>query len=490
MTLANGNGSSIKHYPLKMNKHLSVILYLFAILCYLPSCKDDVHSAGQGVLDEDDAIVVMADTFPIISMIDSCEAILSQADSFLLGEMETDYGLIQASILTQFACPEGYAYPTNAVVDSICLFMYYSSWVGDGHAPLAVNAYLMDKGTFHYSGKYPTNIPIEYYCTKEKNVLNNHRIVVASEKLDSVANSNGIYVPMLRIRLDDKFMNDFWQIQTFTDQDSFNEQFKGMLIETSFGSSTILNISDIALGVFYHFTYSKAGRDTTVNDIKAFYANSEVRTVNHLAYQGKAQWVEDLKKDSNTYNYIVSPAGVYTRLTFPMEKIATMIEHTLSDTLKDGTIKKKHPYVNKAEVQIHVENIYDGTSTKDRNDWLQPSDYMLLIREQSMDRFFNKKELPSDTCALLSALTQGVDSAGNTIYYYSYDLSDFLHNQLRQDSLSHDLNMMLVPVTVGTSTSSNASISISSVKQRQTMSATKIKSAQNGMNLKLVYSGF
>lgn len=369
--------------------------------------------------------------------------------------------------------------------------MYYSSWVGDGHSPLAINAYLMDRGTFSYSGVYPTNLPVENYCSKNKSILRNHRIVVASEKLDSIANDYGQYIPMLRIRLDDAFMNEFWQIQSFEDQDSFNKQFGGLFLETSFGSSTVLNISDVALGVFYHFTYSKAGKDTTVNDVKAFYANSEVRTVNHLEYQGKSEWVEKMQNDSNTYNYIVSPAGVYTRLVFPMEQIANVIESTINDTLEDGTILPKQPYVNKAQVRVEIENVFTDTeANKDRNDWLQPSEYMLLIREQSMDRFFTNKELPTDTCALLSTLTQGTDSTGNTIYYYTYDLSDFLHNQLRQDSLDTELRMMLVPVNVSTSTSSAATTTISAVKQKQTMSATKIKSAQNGMNLKLVYSGF
>lgn len=369
--------------------------------------------------------------------------------------------------------------------------MYYSSWVGDGHSPLAINAYQMDKGTFHYAGIYPTNLPIENYCSKSKSILQNHRIVVATEKLDSVANEYGKYVPMLRVRLDDTFMNEFWQIQSFDSQEDFNKQFGGLFIETSFGSSTVLNISDVALGVFYHFTYSKAGKDTTVNDMKAFYANSEIRTVNHLEYQGKTEWINKLKNDSNTYNYIVSPAGVYTRLVFPMEQIATMIESSINDTLEDGTIIPKQPYVNKAQVRVEVENVYtDIEANKKRNDWLQPSDYMLLIREQSMERFFKNKELPTDTCALLGSLTQGIDSVGNTIYYYTYDLSDFLHNQLRQDSLDTELRMMLVPVSVSTSTSSSATTSISAVKQKQTISATKIKSAQNGMNLKLVYSGF
>ena len=116
---------------------------------------------------------------------------------------------------------------------------------------------------------------------------------------------------------------------------------------------------------------------------------------------------------------------------------------------------------------------------------------MLLIKEESMERFFAKKELPSDTCALLSALTQSVDSSGNAIYYYTYDLSDFLTNQLRQLNTDDELRMMLVPVSVNTTnTAGSTTGGITAVRQQETLSATKIRSAKNGMELELVYCGF
>ena len=161
----------------------------------------------------------------------------------------------------------------------------------------------------------------------------------------------------------------------------------------------------------------------------------------------------------------------------------------MADSIYDE-VGGKRPYVNKAEVRVDVENMDDE---KGRNAWLQPASYMLLIREQSMTRFFKNRELPSDTCALLSALQQGVDSAGNTVYYYSYDMSDFLTNQLRKEEQDTTtmLDMLLVPVTIGTSSSGySSSTAISSVRQQQTLSATKIRSAKNGMDLKIVYSGF
>lgn len=464
-----------------MRKCLAFIGVLVAMACCMTACKDDVSTTGESILDPEDQIIVMADTFDIQSAIFSSEAITCQADSFLLGEMESKYGVLRASILTQLACPEGYHYPEGFVVDSICLFLYYASWEGDANSPLAINAYMLDKQTFSYSNRYYSDLNIDDYCTRDKSILTNRRIVVASEKRDSVQDSNGNYVPMVRMRVNDDFEAYFSAITSFTSQETFNEQFKGLLLESSFGSSTVLNVTDVALGVYYHFSYTKSGRDTTVNDMKAFYANSEVRTINHFAYLDKNEWVSTLEQDSDTYNYIVAPAGVYTRLHFPMARIAGVI---------NGNMPTKRPYVNKAEVRVYVEN-YDTESGRDA--WLQPSQYMLLVREESAPRFFRKKELPTDTCALLSTLTSAVDSLGNNIYYYSYDMSDFLTTQLRQeetDSIQESLSMVLVPVTVSTSSTVYSSTTVSAVKEQQTMSATKIRSAKNGMRFEIVYSGF
>ena len=479
-----------------MNKRKAILLFVLAVIaCCWTACKDDVASAGQAVLDEDDAVIVLVDTFPLTSTIDSCDAIISQADSFLLGELETDYGLLRGSILTQLACPTGYRYPEGAEVDSICLFMYYSSWVGDKNAPLAINAYMMDKNTFSYTGVYPTDLNIDEYCSRKSTILANYSIVVASEKLDSVMNDDGVYIPMLRMRVNDDFQKHFWSMQSFTTQDDFNKAFNGLLIESSFGSSTMLNVSDIALGVFYHFNYLKREgdptSDTTVYDMKAFYANSEVRTVNHLEYPDKQELVETLQQDSDTYNYMIAPAGVYTRMTFPMARITDSIMVHMGEIYEGLWIQTKQPYVNKAEVRIDVTNRYTGSEAdKTREEWLQPANYMLLIKEESMERFFANRELPNDSCALLSPLIQGTDANGDAIFYYRYDLSDFLTSQLRNETYVEEMKMLLVPVSVNTSTTSTAESVYSAVRQQQTLSATQIRSAQNGMKLEIVYSGF
>ncbi|MBQ1874401.1 MAG: DUF4270 family protein [Paludibacteraceae bacterium] len=478
-----------------MKKYRLILIGMLALL--MAGCKDDLARTGSSILDPGDSIVVIADTFEISSRIDTSGAIVSLPDSMLLGEIETDYGTMRAQILTQLTCPEGFQYPDNAVIDSISLYFYYTTWVGDDKAPLSINVYEMDGKQLNYAKSYSSDINIADYCSRTKSILRNRRIVVASEKQDSIANSSGVYVPMVRMMTDSTsdFFRRFASIRQYTSQEDFNAKFKGLLIETDFGSSTVLNIRDIAMGVYYHFTYNKQGRDTTVNDLKAFYANSEVRTVNRIEYVNKQKLLQNLQKDSALYNYIISPAGIYTHVSLPVRKMQqSMIENLaeqvyLTDSGAVAIVKR--PYVNLAQLQVDVENVFQGATTdKTRNDWLQPSPYMLLIKESAVERVLAGNEAPSDTCAIVSALTTGTDSLGNTTYYYTYDLANMLTRELRQDSVPEQLKMRLVPVSIQTASTSSSSTVISSVREAQTISATKIRSAQSGLNLKLVYSGF
>lgn len=458
----------------------------------LCSCDNDIFSAGSDVLSEDDQIIVRVDTFAIQSNIISCSSVLSRPDSFLLGEIETDFGTLRADILTQLACPEGFAFPENAVFDSACLFLYYRSWMGDGNTPIAINVYEMDKQGLEYSPitPYSTDEDIDKFCSLSDAscLLRNHRIVAASEMTDSIYNSySDSYYPMVRFRLNDQFLKRFSQLSHYSSQDAFNEFFKGLYITTSFGSSTVLSISDISLGVYYHFNYRQLGAsaDTTVNDMKAYYANAEVRTLNRVVYPQKEQLMQRLEAEGDLYNYVIAPAGVYTRMSIPM--------HAIQDSILSGLKHKKRPYINMAQLKVDV--VYSlPSSITNRNDWIQPAPYMLLIKESSMQRFFEERELPSDTVAILASLSSSTDNFGVTSYFYTYNLAQLITDQVRHSSLPDVLDMCLVPVSVESPEgSSGITTSITSVQESQTISATVIRSAKNEDNpltLEVLYSGF
>jgi hypothetical protein len=163
-----------------------------------------------------------------------------------------------------------------------------------------------------------------------------------------------------------------------------------------------------------------------------------------------------------------------------------------------GNLDDYRVYVNRANLTIDV--LYDNApSSRPRDEWDTPAAYMLLVQEDKMESFFSSNELPTDTTAILGTLTANTDTLGNITYYYSYNLSSLLTQQLRllqQDPLlpSEALNFLLVPVAVKT-TSSATSSAITAVKPLQTISATQIRSAHyaddhNAMDLEVVYSGF
>lgn len=465
----------------------------FIVLCtvcvLLGACKNDTITTGQSLLEAEDEIIVMSDTFPIVSGLRTAPRVVSLPDSFLIGELQTPYGTVQASVLTQLSCPVGFQYPENAVIDSVCMFLYYNSWVGDGHSPLALSVYEIDKQALEYTPAEPyyTDLEETDFCSfaDSTNTLERQRIVLASVKTDSTySNADQQYVSVVKFKFNDDFAKRFTRIRSFASQEQFDQLFKGLLIKSDFGSSTILNATTISVNVYYSFSYRKADAtaDTTVHDTKGFYANSEVRQVNLFHYPDGTDHLATQLSNPDTC-YVVAPAGIYTKLKFPMGH--------MENTIKTRLGAKMRPYVNLAELRVEV----FPNQSKGYDAWLKPSNRMLLIKdteEGQIERFFAKHNLPDDTLAILGTLTQGVDSTGEDIYYYTYDLSALLTRQLRQENNPDTLVMTMVPVEAELSTSNGTSY-VSAVKQSLVPSATKLRSAQHSTaptRLKVVYSGF
>ena len=472
---------------MKKTKSKSIICLLLLFFVALVACNENNSiSAGASTLPDND-IRVMSDTFPVTSQLDSCVAISLTPDSFLLGECVTHFGTIKADILTQLACPEGFEYPNEtAEVDSVCLYLYYKSWYGDGKSPLGIAVYEMDQNTLKDNLLYQSNIQLSNFCSLDPAtyISSQPNIVIPATPTDSSYSSeNESYVPTIRIKLSDEFAKRFFQIKDFSSQKAFNELFKGLYICTDFGGSSVLYVRDITMTVFYHFTMQRPQmNDTVINDTRAFYANEEVRQVNRYSYPNRQAIINHYSQVSDT-NYIVSPANIYTELSVRIDSIYERIHHQIGDTTEYRV------YVNKADLNIDV--LYSDSATgRPRDHWDTPASYMMLIQKDEINTLFSKNEMPSDSVAIVAPLTATTDSLGNINYKYTYDLSKLLTRQIRNNVQTEKLNFILVPVAVSSNTSTGA---IQSVKPLQTISATLIRSSNNPetpMDIEMVYAGF
>ena len=467
------------------------ILLFFILLLALSACKTDSPDAGASVLSDSDDIVVSVDTFNVRSRIEQADYIYSSPDSLLLGEADSEFGTVHADVLTQLACPVGFRWPEKSEVDSVCLYIYYSSWYGDGLTPLSIEAYYLDNGSFDYATPYATNLDLSDYWSGDKEgtaILDRQRIVVAAHPVDSVLNSaTNRYIYYLRLKTTREFADHFFASAVFSSQEDFNRQINGLYITTAFGGATVLHLTEVTLAVHYSFTYNRAGKDTTVSDVKAFYANSEVRRINRISYSNDEFPAMQSLQDS--INFIVSPANVYTTFSLGTGQMCDSILRSLG---------KKRPYVNRALLTCKV--LYDPTatkSTKTRDDWARPAPYMMLVKEALMDSVLQRRFNPTDTCAIVCPLTQGTDSVGDIYYYYAYDLSPMLTKELRKprygEAVADSLHLCMIPVNVSAATSSSGTTVYSSVRPQQTLSTTVIRSAQSHSDptrLEVVYSGF
>lgn len=472
---------------MKKTKINPIIILLLLVLALVSCNENNSVSAGASTLPDND-IRVMSDTFAITSQLDTSKIAISLTpDSFLLGECDTHFGTINADILTQLACPEGFVYPNNsAVVDSVCLYLYYNNWYGDGHTPLGIAVYEMDKNTL--DGQYPLNsdLQLDNFCSLVDStyISAQPNVIIPATHYDSSYYSvTDSYITTIRIKLSDEFAQRFFSIKDFSSQKAFNELFKGLYIRTDFGASSVLYVTDITMTVFYHFTMSRPGmNDTILNDTRAFYANEEVRQVNRYSYPNRQTILDKYSQVQDT-NYIVSPANIYTELSIRMDEVYDRIDAQLGDT------SAYRVYVNKADLTVDV--LYsDSITGRPRDNWDTPASYMMLIQKEEVNTFFAENKVPSDSVAIVASLTATADTLENIYYNYNYDLSKMLTHHIRSQQKVDQLTFVLVPVAVSTNSSTG---SIQSVKPLQTISATCIRSANNPltpMDLEMVYAGF
>lgn len=494
-----------------MQKNSWIGLLLLAVGLILGSCKNDNIASGDTLLKPGDDIIVVADSFPVTTRLARCAAIISSPDSMLLGEVATPLGTTKTEVLTQFACPVGYQYPETAVLDSVCLLLYYQSWTGDSLSPLEIDVREMDLQTMTYSQLYESDIDPNDYCTltsDDNRILDQARTVVPAREATMGSGSSYHYI---RIKTSKDWAQKFFQnYRDFRSQEDFSQQFHGLYLTTTFGGGCALNINSISLDLYYRFTYEKTvivgdqyvKKDTTVSDVKSFYANSEVRQVNRVEYyteSGEEADLYEMLSKQDSLSFIIAPAGIHTQISIPLRNIAKEIFDSIRITDTEDLYKR--PYVNMARIRLDVIDKEELSSTKYT---AKPAKELMLIKSDSVDMFFKDRRLPYETLAIVSSINTYYDKTGKEFSFYLYDISTLLTFYLREtydivtdhidlNRIPEYLDMTLVPVETEYSSSTSYGSMIIGVHQAQSFSQTVIASSRNKkqpLNIEVVYSGF
>lgn len=452
-----------------MKRHYPCLILLFILL--LVSACDNNESVGVEIQPPEDRIVNFADTFIVESENYFVPAISAHADTMILGEYyNSRYGSTKADLLVQFAPPVGYEFPSssyNPQPDSLILMMFYNTWFGSSYSPLEISIYELNKEKIEYDNLYWSNLDPGQFT--DSTVLMGKRLATSIDmsRVDSVG-SDTASTPYIRYVMDETQMNRFFNIphSAYESEDAFLNEFKGMYITTRYGSSTMLHLSQITMFLYYHYTYQREGRDTTVSTSIVYPANREVRQLNRYYHPD----IEKVAQAPDSLVYIKSAAGIYPKIKIPIGRMAQRMKENVGDM-----------DLNISGAELTVELI----ETDDTDKYLLSPVYLMALTEDEFDYFIRYNTPPTsvDTTAVVASYSSSKSG-------YAFNLNYFITKHLRNEDITPDqtIDMILMPVKIEGTTSS-----ISSIKPLTTLSAASARSGKNSnspMRLKVLYNGF
>ena len=242
-------------------------------------------------------------------------------------------------------------------IHTIELYLWYDSYFGDSLTASRLSVYeLVDaEKELNENNAYYTDInPEEFYTPQNLLGTKAYTAVDLSVK-DSIRNLS-TYVPSVHvsfkddaaIRIGREIIQHAYKAGTNFDNKAFREAFKGIYVKSDYGDGTILYINQIQMNVVYKSyaidtikgtilpkTVVKDGEspDSTYYGYRMFTSTREVIQANQLKNDNTA--IQDcIKKDG--WTYLKSPAGIFTQITLPINKIADQLQGDTLNAVKLG----------------------------------------------------------------------------------------------------------------------------------------------------------
>lgn len=457
----------------KLRRLIFSVSVAFVLLLGLMGCKNNNNTVGLAVRPDIDEIRVNADTFVLDCENYEFPSISAQADTMVLGEFYSPtYGTTKAELLLQLNAPDNYVFPDesyNPQPDSLVFLMYYNDYFGSPYSPLELSIFEINKKPINYTERYFSDLNPGDFC--DSTILMGKRVMTSIDlSRRNASQEDSAEVGYIRYKFDEVQLNRFFDIvrknPTLTSE-QFLENFKGMYITTRYGNSTLIYFNQAIMYLYYHYTYNKAGSDTTVSTSIVFPANHEVRQLNHFAHPNRQEIVQSIP---DSLLYIKSMAGLYPKMTLPLSRIRSRFRSKM-DSLD---------VLNISGAELTLECIeYD-----EKDVFMDPPTFLLAIDEREIDDFLRHNTLPQDydIDRILGSYSVSSDS-------YIFDFTYLLTKRMEMDpSEDEDITFVILPVDIRYSNTTKVGI-----RPLVKLAAVKVRSGKNSYSpfrLKVLYEGF
>jgi hypothetical protein len=459
-----------------------LFITFFALLSV--SCDDNLRQVGFTIQPERDRLAVGVDTLLLEATTVQVDSVFSKTNYPVLGEyIDPVFGSIKSEYIGEFYLSPGAEFKESAVIDSVRAVISYTTMMGDSLSPMRLSIYEVTeslKGINNYTHINPEvfanmSAPLGSCLFTGKNVTHH------TETYSSGYTAQELKVYDINVQLPKSIGENFLAEYKkeghgkLANADTFREYFPGLYFTTSFGNSTILSINLTSLDVHYHYTDkegSSKGTDTIRTSKFRLNITPEVTQINHVENKN-----EQLLVENNDYTYVKTPAGVFTKITFPLSRpyiheklksqalnLANFTVYAMPDALEDPMVK------------------------------LNPPEYLLLVNEDSLAGFFENRKLKDDVTSFLS------DPFDRTTYSYQFNNISTMINHYNEKNRESggkpfDLTYYLIPVdatftTVQTSYYGGSSQVLTAIHNQMWPTAAILDKRKGNLKVELIFSNF
>lgn len=485
---------------------IKILAVIALIVCVaITSCDDTTDSIGTSLTDNGDLLNVTDTTFGVFSTSLEAGAVLSRNTTGYLGKIrdpETN-NYITGNFMAQFNTLENYQFPTKdslvfiengdtiklkdvadavkdskIIADSCNVRLFYTSYYGDSLATMNLTAYemkeAMKEGVKYYSDFNPKNlVRTDNGLKVNKTYTLTDLTVSSSDRADAT-----VYTPNIKINLNDEYTDKngisyknygtYIMKQYYENPENFKNSYNfinnvcpGLYFEMNDGLGSMAYITVSQLNVYF-----KYANDTTYVGTASFSGTEEVLQTTNIS--NDTQTIRDLV-DEQTCTYLKTPAGIFTELELPVDKIIYGHEN---DTINSA--------------KITLSRINNNNNSKYA---LPAPTTLLMIPKSELKSFFENEDIVDYKTSFLAVYSSASNSyTFNNISGMIAYMADLKKNGLANDS---DWNkVVIIPVTTTTNTSGQ----IVKVVHDMSLTSTRLVKGDGTENsplkISVVYSKF
>ena len=299
-----------------MLKSIFRITTLIIIVSLFSACKKNWNDLGSQLIDQGDLIIISFDTLEIKTSIHTEDSLssLNTATSYLGSIYETDFGLSNAAIYSEFRIPSSeVVFGEDAVADSMILSLKINSYYGDTSSTLNINVHeMLEQISTSETDSLGEESTITFYSNQDFEI-DNISLATLAYTADPTSNTS------INIALTNDLAQSFLDAssENFVDNTAFQEFFKGLYITCEqIGEGGVLYELDLLnelskISLHYHNSVS----DSLTYD---FQINSNADKMTRWSHDYSSTNIEALlEEESIDKGYIQGGAGLRTYLTLP-----------------------------------------------------------------------------------------------------------------------------------------------------------------------------